>query len=179
MPRNISFMMTTEQVRNKTKTVTRRDGWDFVKVGDILQGVEQCQGIPKGGSMVKLHRIRVTGTRWEPLDRLLKEPEYGKAEMILEGFPRFTPMQFVTMYLKGAIDKASKEVNRIEFSYTLCTFECVGSSRDLRTNRWKVTCPCRKVYSPPTTYLAEQLVTCPKCGYEEFVNYNDYLDEED
>jgi len=36
MPRNISFALTTQQVRNRTKTVTRRAGWLFLKAGDIL-----------------------------------------------------------------------------------------------------------------------------------------------
>jgi len=27
MPRNMSFMLTTEQIKNRTKTVTRRLGW--------------------------------------------------------------------------------------------------------------------------------------------------------
>lgn len=36
MPRNMSFSMTTEAVRNRTKTVTRRLGWEFLKPGDIL-----------------------------------------------------------------------------------------------------------------------------------------------
>lgn len=35
MPRNMSFMLTVEQYRNQTKTVTRRNGWRFSKVDDI------------------------------------------------------------------------------------------------------------------------------------------------
>ena len=41
--RNISFMLTTQQFRNRTKTVTRRMGWWNLKPGDILMGVEKRQ----------------------------------------------------------------------------------------------------------------------------------------
>jgi hypothetical protein len=30
----MSFMLTIDQVKNKTKTVTRRTGWTFLKPGD-------------------------------------------------------------------------------------------------------------------------------------------------
>lgn len=36
MPKNMSFMLTTERVRNKTKTVTRRLGWQNLKRGEII-----------------------------------------------------------------------------------------------------------------------------------------------
>jgi len=46
--RNMSFAMTTKQVRNQTKTVTRRFGWWFLKAGDIVQPVEKAMGLKKG-----------------------------------------------------------------------------------------------------------------------------------
>jgi len=46
--RNMSFFLTTDQIRNKTKTVTRRDGWLFLKPGDIVQACVKCQGLKKG-----------------------------------------------------------------------------------------------------------------------------------
>lgn len=48
----------------------------------------------------------------------------------------------------------------------------LGLSRDHRTNKWELYCPCGKHFSPPTTMLAMRLETCPKCGYEEVVDYN-------
>jgi hypothetical protein len=44
----MSFALTTEQVRNRTKTVTRRVGWRFAKVGDVVQPVVKAQGLKKG-----------------------------------------------------------------------------------------------------------------------------------
>lgn len=47
-------------------------------------------------------------------------------------------------------------------------------SRDLRTNVWDFTClKCNKNFSTETTVLAVQKVTCPKCGEQEVINYND------
>ena len=46
--RNMSFAMTTEAVRNQTKTVTRRFGWWFLKPGDMVQPVEKAMGLRKG-----------------------------------------------------------------------------------------------------------------------------------
>jgi len=42
--RLISFMLTERQIRERTKTQTRRLGWKTVKVGDRLRGVLKCQG---------------------------------------------------------------------------------------------------------------------------------------
>jgi len=44
MPRCMSFSMTTDAVRNRTKTVTRRLGWNFLKPGDLLWAVEKGWG---------------------------------------------------------------------------------------------------------------------------------------
>lgn len=46
--RNISFALTTEQIRNQTKTVTRRVGWANLKPGTLLQPIEKGQGLKKG-----------------------------------------------------------------------------------------------------------------------------------
>ena len=44
----MSFALTTEQVRNRTKTVTRRLGWATAKAGDIVQPIVKGQGLKKG-----------------------------------------------------------------------------------------------------------------------------------
>ena len=48
MPRNISFALTTQQFKNKTKTVTHRFGWHSLQPGDILCAIEKCMGFKKG-----------------------------------------------------------------------------------------------------------------------------------
>ena len=38
--RHMSFALTTKQIKSRTKTVTRRLGWTFLKPGDLIQPVE-------------------------------------------------------------------------------------------------------------------------------------------
>lgn len=85
MPRNISFLLTTDQFRKRTKTVTRRLKWLNVKVGDKLMGCVKCQGIKPGEQIERLGLIVVTDVRRERLDCMLEEP-YGSTEAILEGY---------------------------------------------------------------------------------------------
>ena len=117
MPRNMSFMLTTEQARNKTKPVTRRLGWGFLRLGDIVQQVVKCQGLKKGEKVEKIHLIRIKSTRWEPLTRMVTNPVYGYKECALEGFPDLTPDEFVAMFCKANKCRPDREVNRIEFEY--------------------------------------------------------------
>ena len=48
MPRNMSFALTTKQIEDETKDVTRRNGWWFLKPGDQIWAVEKCMGLKKG-----------------------------------------------------------------------------------------------------------------------------------
>lgn len=49
----------------------------------------------------------------------------------------------------------------------------IGESEDYRTNKWRFKCKnCNKTFEPPTTILAIQAVTCPKCDNTETINYN-------
>lgn len=119
MPRNISFALTTEQVRNRTKTVTRRLGWKDLKPGTLLQPVVKAQGIPKGGKVEKIGGlIRVTGVSQEPLDGL-NHPLHETAfwEVRREGFPEMTPAQFVAFFARTHNCDRSVFVTRIAFEY--------------------------------------------------------------
>ena len=111
MPRNMSFAMTTEQYKKQTKTVTRRFGWWFLKEGDICNGVNKVMGFKKGEKMVKYGKHKIISTRKEPLNAITKE------DVVREGFPDWTPAQFVNMLVEHYGVKPSDEVNRIEFEY--------------------------------------------------------------
>ncbi len=114
MPRNMSFSHTTPQFITQTKTVTRRLGWDFLKVGDILNGCEKCQGRKKGEKIKKLGQIRVVSTRWEPLNLITP------TDCIMEGFAEKTPAEFVEFFCHANRHKKCRPetlVNRIEFEY--------------------------------------------------------------
>jgi hypothetical protein len=49
---------------------------------------------------------------------------------------------------------------------------CIGESYDGRTNRWRITCSCGKDFDPPTTRFSRTVESCPKCGKQWKVNYN-------
>lgn len=136
--RNMSFMLTTDQIRNRTKTVTRRVGWAFLKPGDHIRAVEKCQGLKKGEKMRPLAVLRVESVRREVLAQMTDglSPSYGVVECQKEGFPNLTPAQFVAMFCAThkVPDKRAfglmpmkrrqplpmlpcDEVTRIEFSY--------------------------------------------------------------
>lgn len=116
MPRNISFALTTDQFRNRTKTVTRRLRWLNLKVGDVLCGCEKCMGFRPGEKINRLGLIRVTGVRREPLNAMSKSC-YGDHEAILEGFPNLTGHGFVTMFAENMRCPESEIVTRIEYEY--------------------------------------------------------------
>lgn len=111
MPRNMSFMLTTEQIKNRSKTVTRRLGWWFLKPGDVLNACEKCQGLKKGEKINKLCQIIVVSTQKVPLDKMTH------AECFREGFPDMVPSEFIQMFRREMKCGMRAEVNRIEFRY--------------------------------------------------------------
>ncbi len=116
MPRNISFMLTTPQFIDGSKDVTRRLGWLFLRENDELMGVEKSQGLGKGGKIKRLGLIRVVNVQREPLRRMFDEPEYGKIELVREGFPLMTVKEFIDMFLTSHRGCAlASPVTRIEF----------------------------------------------------------------
>jgi len=111
MPRNMSFMLTTKQIKQETKTITRRVGWWFLKPGDILNACEKCQGLQKGERIKKLCQIRVISTKRTKLC------EIDISDCICEGFPNILPLEFITMFCNEMNCKSTTFVNRIEFQY--------------------------------------------------------------
>lgn len=118
MPRNISFMLTTHQVRTRQKDVTRRNGWLFAKVGDVCRAVEKSQGLGKGGKIKPICMIKLIDVRREPLRAMLDDVAYGRAECVREGFPDMTPAEFVEFFCKSHRGVTpSTFITRLEFEY--------------------------------------------------------------
>lgn len=117
MAQNQSFMLTQKQYLAQTKTVTRRLGWAFAQVGDVVNGCEKCQGLKKGEKIVKMGQHQIIALRWERLDRMIDEPKYGKSECVAEGFPDMTPHQFVEMFCKANKCLPETVAHRMEFKY--------------------------------------------------------------
>jgi hypothetical protein len=113
--KNMSFSMTTEAVRRREKTVTRRLGWWNLQPGTILQAVEKAQGLKKGEHVKPICLIRVVSVMAEPLWHVHL---HGPDETHREGFGSLLPVDFLTMFLRAnpAIDDQDF-VNRIEFEY--------------------------------------------------------------
>jgi hypothetical protein len=129
----MSFALTTPQILNRSKTVTRRIGWWFLKPGTLIQAVEKGMGLQKGEKMHKLAVLRIKDVRRERLDAMMHH-EYGPRECVAEGFPDASPGGFIYMFCsshrvpnKQHLDasgrvhyrpcEASDEVTRIEFEY--------------------------------------------------------------
>lgn len=121
--RNMSFALTTDQVRAGTKTVTRRLGWLNLKPGQIVRPVRKAMGLRPGERIEPLRApLRVVSVRREPLNRMIDDIDYGLEECKREGFgdhPQLCwPTQFVSFFCsthKGCLPE--HEVTRIEFEY--------------------------------------------------------------
>jgi len=108
----MSFALTTEQVRNHTKTVTRRAGWRFLRPGDQLRAVDRCMGLRPGEHPVTLALVEVVSVRRERLG------DMAEGEPAREGFPQYTVPELLVQvfYNQLGLDFYS-EVTRIEFRY--------------------------------------------------------------
>ena len=112
--RNWSFFLTTEQVRGRTKTVTRRKpSPGLPRVGELRQPVVKMQGLKKGEHVEKIGGpVRVVNVRLEPLDHM--QPE----DLAREGFPGWGLKQFFDMLRRSHGLKTNQDiVARIEFEY--------------------------------------------------------------
>ncbi len=122
MPRYISFAICTDQIRRRSKTVTRRSGWQRLKVGETLNACVKCQGLRRGEKIERLCQIRVVDVRRELLRRMTDDLAYGLRETTFEGFPEehpnHDPTEFVKMFCgsHGGTTPDST-VTRIEFEY--------------------------------------------------------------
>lgn len=113
MPRNMSFALTTPQFLDRSKTVTRRFGWRFLKPGDIVCGVRKAMGLKPGEKIQRLGLIEIVSVRVEPLDAITG------ADCVREGFPQWAdaPERFVDMLVEHYGCARNAPINRIEFAY--------------------------------------------------------------
>lgn len=108
--RIMSFSLTTEQMRNRTKTQTRRLGWYDLKVGDYLRAVKKAMGRKPGEPLEDLGTIRVTDERWQYLC------DITPIDVRREGF-NMTPAQFVAMFCQHMGCTPSRSVHVISFEH--------------------------------------------------------------
>ena len=121
--RNMSFALTTTQIMEGTKTVTRRLGWLHAKPGQQLRPVRKCMGLRPGEKLDVLRDpLTIVSVRREPLRAMTDNLEYGIAECEMEGFalhPDYMwPENFVQMFCathEGCTPETM--VTRPEFAY--------------------------------------------------------------
>lgn len=110
MPRNMSFAMTIDQIKDRSKTVTRRVRWHDLQPGTILNAVEKNMGLKKGEKVKRICQIRILDVRRERLN------EITIRDLDKEGFPDMSMEQFYKLFQKQGATPTDF-VNRIEFEY--------------------------------------------------------------
>lgn len=111
MPRLMSVALTTPQVIARSKTVTRRDGWRFLKPGDRLTLCPKVMGFRRGEHPERIVDVEVLSVRRERLDAITAD------DVAAEGL-EMTPAEFVAFFCrthKGC--RPDSEVTRIEWRY--------------------------------------------------------------
>ena len=87
----MSFSATVDQMRDRTKTVTRRapSTWANLKPGDRLLAVEKAMGLAKGEQQVAIGVIEIVDVRVEPLSLM------AEGDVAREGFPDLDVCGFI------------------------------------------------------------------------------------
>ena len=108
--RLMSFAATTPQMRDRSKTVTRRLGWKHAKVGDRALAVEKARGVRRE-DRVELGVIEFTGVRREHLEEMPRD------DVAREGFPGKSIAWFVGMFCRLNRCNSANVVTRIAFRF--------------------------------------------------------------
>jgi hypothetical protein len=115
MARLISVALTEPQVRDRSKTQTRRLGWKNTRMGEHLTACRKVMGRKrKDGTvepLVRIADIEVVKVRREPLDAITAE------DVAAEGFAGWTPEQFVAFFCEHMRCAPDVEVTVLEFRY--------------------------------------------------------------
>lgn len=112
MARLMSVAFTEDAVRARTKTVTRRKGWTFLKPGDRLTLCRKVMGRKAGEPLVRIVDVQILDVRREPLWLVNDD------EVALEGFPGMPSGEFVRRFFVEAQGMSPFDiVTRIEWSY--------------------------------------------------------------
>lgn len=118
MARLISVALTQQQVRDRTKTVTRRAGWwedkrgrRLLQTGDHLTLCEKVMGRRRGEPLVRITTVEVVDVRRERLQDITTD------DVTREGFPGWTRDQFLDFFCDHMGGTGLQLVTRIEWRY--------------------------------------------------------------
>ena len=112
MSRLMSVALTTDAVRRREKTVTRRVGWLMLRPGDQVTLCPKVRGRRRGEPLERIVTVDVVSVRRERLDQISPD------DVIAEGCVGMSPGEFVDFFCsthRGVV--ADSEVTRIEWSY--------------------------------------------------------------
>ncbi|WP_306358958.1 MULTISPECIES: hypothetical protein [unclassified Nocardia] len=116
MARLMAVSLTEAQVRDRSKTVTRRMGWRNLRAGERLTLCRKVMGRRRADGrvepLVRIVDVEVVAVRRERLDTITVD------EVVAEGFPEMTPQQFVRFFCdshRGCTPDST--VTRIQWRY--------------------------------------------------------------
>ena len=110
--------MTEAAFLDGSKDVTRRLGWKNLKPGTELLAVNKCMGLRKGESARIFGAIQVLSVRRERLYTITADDVHR------EGYPDFSPGEFVDHFCDALRCPPDTVVTRIEFKRTRCNETC-------------------------------------------------------
>lgn len=112
MPRLMSVAFTEAAVRSRTKTVTRRKGWAYLRPGERITLCRKVMGRRPGEPLVRVAEVEVLNVRREPLDAITA------ADVAREGFPGMSTEEFIRRFFLDAQGiQPTDTVTRIEWTY--------------------------------------------------------------
>lgn len=141
----MSFAKTVLQLLDGTKDVTRRDGWAFLKAGDVLEAIEWSPRVGPRWACGDVEPCGWLGTTAPLYERgilidcpgcgrkaIYRRPRRGGLLRVLsvrreplgeitqddvrrEGFPDLTPEEFIALYCAPGPPEPHRIVTRIEF----------------------------------------------------------------
>lgn len=133
----MSVAHTEAQVRDRSKTVTRRLGWRKLRPGHEVtlcpkvmgrrRRCPWCSASEGGRTRERCARCGWSGYVVDPLDRIVtvivlsafREPLdlITPSDVVAEGFPDWTPEQFIDFYVRTFKVDREQELTRIEWRY--------------------------------------------------------------
>lgn len=107
----MSVSHTEAAVVARTKTVTRRLGWRFLKPGDRLTLCRKVMGRKPGEPLVRIAEVEIVSVGREPLYHVTAD------DVEREGFPGMDQWDFITFFREHMNVSATALVTRIEWRY--------------------------------------------------------------
>jgi hypothetical protein len=111
MTRLMSVALTEEAVRARTKTVTRRLGWRYLRPGERVCLCRKVMGRGPGEPLVRIAVVEIVDVRVEPLSAVTDD------DVAREGFAGRSAgwfVEFFTTHMRATPDTA---VTRIQWRY--------------------------------------------------------------